>query len=297
MKAIILGHTSMLGIAVKQKLAEHGHQYITAGRSAVSSIHVDLRTQPPNETHFKDYKDIDCIFVLPSSFSNDSIEGLTENVLVNTAGCTHVISLARATSAKSVIYAGSVSSYKEFDINRGLSSYGLSKMMAEEVLDWWSANHAVRFASIRFSQLYDDYGLCIRHQPWIGRIIRYGFEKQDLYMPASASKRNFLHVEDAAELMIEASLNASAQGILNGCSPLNESYQDIADIVFYYNRCIDRLHVANSKEPFKPLSIPADILFYQMIGRKPLISLENWVERIDSMQTWQNFGPMDVEKP
>jgi len=116
-------------------------------------------------------------------------------------------------------------------------------------------------------------------------------------MPASASKRNFLHVEDAAELMIEASLNASAQGILNGCSPLNESYQDIADIVFNYNRCIDRLHVANTKEPFRPVSMPADTLFYQMIDRKHRISLKDWVERIGSMQTWQQFGPMDVEKP
>lgn len=295
MKAIILGHTSMLGIALKRKLAENGHEYITAGRSADSSIHVDLRTQPPNETHLEGYKDIDCIFVLSSNFANDSVEGLTENVLVNTAGCTHAISFAKETSAKSIIYAGSVSSYKDFDINRGLSSYGISKMMAEELLDWWSARHTVRFASIRFSQLYDDYGLCVRHQPWIGRIIRYAFEKQDLYMPVSTSKRNFLHVEDAAELMIEASLNASAQGILNGCSTFNDSYQDIADIAFHYNRCINRLHVSNLKEPFRPVSIPAETLFYQIIGRKPLISLKDWVERIGSMQIWQQFGPMDVE--
>jgi len=60
----------------------------------------------------------------------------------------------------------------------------------------------------------------------------HALEKRDHYMSASASKLNFLHVEDAAELMIKASLNVSAQGILNGCSTLSESYQGIADLVF-----------------------------------------------------------------
>ena len=295
MKAIILGHTSMLGISLNRKLLDNGHECITAGRSSDSDIYVDLRNQPPNEIHLESYKDIDCIFVLSSSFEGDSLKGVAENISVNTAGCSHAIALAKQVNARTIIYAGSVSSYKEFDINRGLSSYGLSKLLAEELLEWWTSRHNVRFVSLRFSQLYDDHGLCIRHQPWIGRIVRYGFEKQDLYIPVSKGQRNFLHVQDAAQLLIEASLDNSAKGILNGCSPLNNTYQDIADIVFDFNRCRDKLHIANTKEPFRPVSIPKETPFYEIIGRNPLISLQDWVERIGSMQTWTHFGPMDVE--
>ena len=122
MKALILGQTLMLGIALKRKLAENVHDYITGSRSVDSSIHVDLSIQPPNDTHLKGYKDIVCIFVLSSCCANESVEGLTENVLAHTARCTHVTSLARATSVKSIIYVGSGSSCREFDMNRGLSS-------------------------------------------------------------------------------------------------------------------------------------------------------------------------------
>jgi nucleoside-diphosphate-sugar epimerase len=296
MKAIILGHTSMLGLALKRKHADKGVPYITAGRSHDSTIHVDLSVQPASNPNLNGHNDIDCIYVLPSSFENDSLPGITTNIRINTAGCTNIIALASATKASSIVYAGSVFSNREYDITQGLSSYGMSKNLAEQLLAWWSARNGVRFASIRFSQLYDDYGLCVRHQPWIGRIVRYGFERKNLFMPASTSVRNFLHVDDAASLMVEASVNSSLHGILNGCAPINNSYADMAETVFQHNDCIGRLRKAARKEPFRPVSIPTNPLLFEMVNQAPKISFDTWVKRIEYLKTWQSFGPMDVHK-
>lgn len=294
MKAIILGHTSMLGGALKRALSEGGHAYLTAGRSSDCSIRVDLGAQPSSQWYQDSYDEADCIFVLASSFEGDSLRGLTQNILTNTAGCANVFSLAEATSAKIIVYAGSISSYKEFDIERGLSSYGLSKALAEELSAWWSERNGIRFVSVRLSQLYDDHGLCVGHQPWIGRIIRYGFERKDLCMPVSRGKRNFLHVDDAAGLMLEAALDSSRRGVLNGCSPSNYSYRDLAELVFRHNRCLEKLHTADTKVPFRAVSLPSDPLFFRSISWGPRVSLATWVKRISYLKSWNRFGPMDV---
>jgi nucleoside-diphosphate-sugar epimerase len=294
MKSIILGHTSMLGRAIQTKLTNSGHDVITAGRSPESSIYIDLGDSHTSNCQPKDIREVDCIYVSASSFGGDSVEGLSQNIQINVAGCSSIAALANNCRPKSIVYAGSVFSYDGFDAYRGMSSYGLSKAITEQILGWWSERHGVRFASVRLSQLYDDYGLCSRHQPWIGRIIRYGFSKEHLYMPASEGKRNFLHIEDAADLMIEVAANSSIAGVTNGCSPSNYSYQEIAEIVFQHNRCVDRLHISKTKEAFRPVCWPKEAPLYQILKRKPRVSIDSWVKRIDRLQTWEEFGPMDV---
>lgn len=248
MTAIIVGHTSMLGVALKRQLDQVGEPYLTAGRSKNSDIHFNLSVQPPKLPNFPNLlPSIDTIYYLPSSFESDSYQGLNKNILVNSAGVGYAVLLAEFFKPKALIYAGTMSSYVGFDPHRGLSGYGLTKRIAEDLLDWSAKKFGFRFASIRFSQLFDDVGMCISHQPWIGRIIRYAFEKDALYMPSSEGKRNFLHVQDASRLLLDASRNSDLSGILNGCSTQQHSYTELAHTAFSFNECLGSLHISSTK--------------------------------------------------
>jgi nucleoside-diphosphate-sugar epimerase len=297
MTSIIIGHTSMLGSALKTRLDQIGESYITAGRSADSDIHIDLSVLPPAlPSNFVTIGDVENIYVLASSFEGDTANGTNTNLLVNSASAAYAILLADTIKTQALIYSGSVSSFDDFDIQRGLSSYGLTKRFAEELLAWWAKQTKVRFASIRFSQLFDDNGMCIAHQPWIGRIVRYAFEKRPLYMPESEGKRNFLHVQDAAALLLEVSRNTNLTGVLNGCSPHQYSYEDLAHIAFTFNECIDNLHISNEKQPFRPVCLPKDKLLYEVLNQEPMISPARWIEQIAALKSWSSFGPMDVQE-
>lgn len=287
----------MLGLALKSQLDHIGESYITAGRSADSDIHIDLSVLPPAlPNNFVPIGDVENIYVLASSFEGDSANGTNTNLMVNSASAAYAILLADTLKPRTLIYSGSVSSYEEFDIQLGLSSYGLTKRIAEELLEWWANQSKIRFASIRFSQLFDDNGMCIAHQPWIGRIVRYAFEKCPLYMPESEGKRNFLHVQDAAALLLEVSRNTFLSGILNGCSPHEYSYEDLAHIAFTFNNCIDNLNISNEKQPFRPVCLPKDKLLYEVLNQEPMINPARWIEQIASLKSWPCFGPMDVQE-
>jgi len=296
MTSIVIGHTSMLGLSLKRLLDEIGESYITVGRSANSDIQLDFCVQPPDPTYIcESIGNVETIYVLTGSFEGDSAEGTNKNILINSASAAHVIYLAESTKPRAIIYSGSVSSYDKFDISRGLSSYGLTKRIAEELLEWWAIKARIRFASVRLSQLFDDIGMCISHQPWIGRIIRYAFEKEDLYLPSSDGRRNFLHVDDAAKLLLEVGKNSLLSGVLNGCSPHQYSYEDLARIAFSFNQCMDKLHVIDEKESFRPICLPEVKLLYESLQQEPMITPHHWIKRIAARKSWPSFGPMDVE--
>ncbi len=287
----------MLGSALKSRLDQIGEPYITAGRSADSDIHIDLSVLPPALP--KDFVTIDevkNIYILASSFEGDTANGTNINLMVNSTSSAYAILLAETLRPQALIYSGSVFSYGDFDIQRGLSSYGLTKRFAEELLAWWAKQTEVRFASVRFSQLFDNIGMCITHQPWIGRIVRYAFEKRSLYMPQSEGRRNFLHVDDAAALLLEVSKNTYLSGILNGCSPHQHSYEELAHIAFTFNGCINNLHISNEKQPFRPVCLPKDKLLYEILGQEPMISPASWIDQIAALKSWPFFGPMDVQE-
>lgn len=297
MTAIIVGHTSMLGVALKHQLDQVGEPFLTAGRSKNSDIHFDLSVQPPELSNYPTLVDsIDTIYYLPSSFESDNCCGFNKNVLVNSAGVGYAVKLAELFRPKALIYSGTIFSYSGVDPYRGLSGYGLTKRIAEELLDWWANKFGFRFASIRFSQLFDDAGMCISHQPWIGRIIRYAFDKDALYMPSSEGKRNFLHVQDASRLLLDASRNSELSGILNGCSTQQHSYTDLAHTAFSFNECIDSLHISSTKQPFRPICLPQGKTLYELLNQEPMISPSTWIESISTLKSWSSFGPKDVKK-
>ena len=203
-----------------------------------------------------------------------------------------MLELAGLLNCEQIIYAGSLSSYPNFD--RTMSSYGLTKSLGRDVLGWGSNSTGMNFCSLDLTQLYDDQGRCCIHQPWIGRIIAYASRGLSLQLPQSAGVRNFLHVNDAARLLVKA---ASIR--LSGSWPLcgRESFT----MTEFARKAYDvfgeggAIGIDQSKVPFRAVRYPDSKATYTALGDSPIVDLETGLQRIKKLGTAVMFGPLDVK--
>jgi nucleoside-diphosphate-sugar epimerase len=280
----------MLGAALVSVLKAKGVEVIAVGRGEDSQIRLDLEhgfldSVPEN-------LNADVIFHCAASFADDSNEGLKTNFNINTAGSLWVLELAESLGSNTLIYAGSVSSLESFQPGN-YSSYGLTKAQGEQLLEWGIRRNQGRFCSLRFPQIYDTQGECIRHQLWFGRIIAYAAKGLDINMPPSDGVRNFLHLEDAAHLMVAAE-ESGAEGVLDVVYPQSYTYQEIAAIAYSVfgkgGQCLE----AGGKTPFRHVNFPDSAKVFDHLGVRPSVSLADGIARIRDTGTSGNFGPLDV---
>lgn len=113
-------------------------------------------------------------------------------------------------------------------------------------------------------------------------------------MPASNGPRNFMHISDAARLIIRA-----AEQRLEGTHAV--TYQGEIDL---YDFAISAFRVFGqgggpvidpSKTPFRSIAYPRNIEIFRHLGCQPEISPEKSLELIRDAGTADRFGPMDVQ--
>ncbi len=249
--ALLVGPGSMLGGRLKERLILLGWDVTTAGRSLECNIFMDLE----HLTLDQDFDvEADVLFHCAGAFGNDSPQGCWLNEKVNSLGSHQVAALARMAGCKQIVYAGTVFSIYENE-PRALNSYGASKARAEDILSWWSHRNGQIFTSLRFAQLYDERGACVRHQPWFGRIISYARRGLMLRLPPGDTARNFIHVRDAVESMIFAAIRG-VDGIMAITHPVAVSYGDIAKQAYEVFGCGGEIVIAPEKEPFREFFFP-----------------------------------------
>ena len=288
--AAVIGANSMLGVQLTSRLAAMEVRTLSVGRHQDADIRLDLGkgflSAIPDKTR------ADVVFHCASSFADDTHEGLRQNFQVNTAGCIWVLELAEHLESDSIIYAGSLSSLESLDIN-GCSSYGFTKGEAENILSWGMKRLGRRFCSLRFSQLYDTNGICIRHQPWFGRIIAYAANCLDINMPRSDGPRNFLHVADAVEMLISAS-DSTLTGVLDIVAPELYTYHEMGTLAYSLFGKGGQVFVDQNKTPFRRVNFPDGSQSFRALGHTPTISITDGIARIRDRNTWSAFGPLDV---
>ncbi|BAQ65659.1 NAD(P)-dependent oxidoreductase [Geminocystis sp. NIES-3709] len=287
----IVGANSMLGKTLAVQLGQQGITVISVGRSKNNDIILDL-VKPFHYSICANYK-ADVIFHCASAFGDDTFEGTQTNFLTNTIGSLNVLKLMQQLECVHVVYAGSMSSYPRLEATNLLSSYGLSKAQAEQILEWGMKRKEGLFCSLRFSQLYDTEGLCCHHQPWFGRIIAYASRGLDLHLPASKGKRNFLHVSEAACLMI-----LSAKAHITGCWPVchYESLDttEMAELAYREFGCGGQIIIDMKKKPFRAIFFPEDLSIFERLQHKLSISMAQGIAMIHQSGFAENFGPLDV---
>ncbi|WP_447737795.1 NAD-dependent epimerase/dehydratase family protein [Aeromonas veronii] len=292
MKCIVLGGRSMLGLKLRQLLEARGHQVWLVGRGQEDDFWLELGAPRDIElpTGFK----ADVLFHCAASFSDDSLEGIGQNISVNVAACHQVLELAQAAGVLSLVYAGTIGSdFELLEVGQQPNSYTLSKAQAEQWLQLGMCQLGGSFCSLRLTQLWDDEGLCCVHQPWVGRIIAYASRGMDLNMPVSLGPRNFLHVEDAATLMLLAA-ESRLSGIYPACAQVSIDMSTLALRAYSAFNVGGRVTLDPSKKPFRLVKFSEDFTLYNRLGYFPRISILDGIDRIKYAKTATAFWPMDV---
>lgn len=289
--AAILGATSMLGKRLAAILAQEGIPVTTCGRQANSDIMVDLiegiKTDVPNNLR------INTLFNCAASFCDDSWEGCRKNDLINAFGCHWAVELAVKLGCRHVVNAGSLSSVPGVE-EQAMGSYGFSKARGEDILEWGLSRSGILFTSVRFPQLFDEYGECCRHQPWFGRIVAYAAAGKDLRLPKSAGARNFVHVSDAARMLMAAS-RLGVCGRMNVAHFESLTYERIALMAYCVFKNGGKINEAAEKAPFRKVNFPSGENAFAALKYRPAISMLQGLTMIKDHNTQGNFGPMDVE--
>ena len=239
----------MLAREIANQIACAGDAVVRCGRSGAVDVRYDLASlqAPPDASLGK----VDAIFVCASSFGSDTWDDCIANALVNAVAPYRIAQWAERLHCAHVVVAGSVSSCPEF----ALSSYGLSKAQGEEVMRFACARIPTRLTVVRMSQLCDDEGLCARHQTWFARIIARAAAGADLRLPAGDMPRNFLHVQDAARVLI----GAWHQGLAGAeilTAPRAHSYGEIARMAYEVFAKGGKVVDAPEMKPFRPVCFP-----------------------------------------
>lgn len=280
----------MLGRRVAEHLRRAGFDIITCGRAPDSDIVLDLRD-------FGDISgprviDADVLIHCAATFAADDFAGMVENERVNALGCLAVARLADLSNCKRLVYAGTIISYPLPD-RKQMSSYGSSKGRGEQLLMAASSQFGATCCSLRLAQLYDEYGECFGHQAWLRRILAYAAQGKDLRLPPSLHKQNFLHIEDAAAIMVAAA-TTPVTGVLPATHPVSNSYLEIAKIAYEaFGRGGD-ISEDPSKRPFTERFIPDSGDLYDTLGIGPQVSIEDGIGRLIRECGPDQFGELDV---
>ena len=287
----IIGASSMLGKELVRQLLARGDSVIKIGRDVDNDISFDLTSE------FQSLKSkipkIDTIFHCASAFENDESHGLKINFQTNAFGSLNVLSLMKALGCHHSCFAGTLSSYNTFD-PRGMNGYALSKAQGEKILEWGLSNLGGIFCSLRFTQLYDSEGLCCNHQPWFGRIIAYASRGKNINLPQSKGVRNYMHVSDAALLMIN-SAEKKLEGYFPACHTEYLTHTEIALMANKEFNSRGQVMIDDKKAPFRPLNYPDEQILFKELSNKAKITMEEGLHIIATSSNVEKYGPMDIQ--
>ena len=287
--AAVTGSRSMLGRSLCALLKERGVDVIEVGRHEGAEIRLDLS----DSFTATQVTGADALFHCAASMEADTPEGVRKNQALNASGSLAVVELAEALGSSVLVNAGTLSSNSEFD-PRGRNSYGLTKAHGEDLMNWHLSRSGGRFCSLRFPQLSDTQGDCIRHQPWYGRAIAYAAAGADVNLPASEGPRSFLHVDDAARLMIGVAKDGEVEGILNAVHPELVTVEELFQITYGVFDQGGEIHIAPEKPPFRKVNYPNTQSAFARLEWDAQISLEEGARRIREAGTASAFGALDV---
>ncbi len=281
----------MLGRRLAEQIRDKGYRVVTCGRSPESDIVIDLASG--ENLHLVSAVEADVLFHCAAAFGGDDYQSAKLNEKVNATACLDIARLAELCGCRQVIYAGSIfCDLAPSEVN--LTSYGASKLRGEEILEWALARTNISFCSLRLPQLYDEYGQSFRHQPWFRRIVAYANAGKDLQLPPSPYDQNFLHVVDAATLMVEAA-EVELTGVWPATHPVSMTYKSMADLAYQVFGRGGEVNVDDKKTPFKEIFIADSTELFKRLGRLPELSIEEGLQRLKSSCEAKEFGELDVQ--
>lgn len=153
-----------------------------------------------------------------------------------------------------------------------ISPYGVHKRMAEELALYYGRFYKVSSAVIR---LFSVYGPGLRKQILWDACVKAA-KGEYTFAGGGSEIRDFIHVSDAARLLVEAMRRAGpSRPIANGGTGIGTSIREILELMGDNWKSPLKPHFSGEERPGDPRRYIADISMMQSWGFKPSILIEN----------------------
>lgn len=184
-------------------------------------------------------------------------------------------------SAAQVLYPSSAAVYgaaqdrplKESDRPNPVSPYGYHKQMAEELLASYARHSGVRSVVIRFFSIYGS-GLA-KQLLWDAAAKLASAEGVAEFWGTGQETRDWIHVDDAASLMLAASAVQEPHLVVNGASGERVT---VADVLGQLREALDidvALRFNGMVKPGDPRHYHADVSRMHALGWRPSVGLRD----------------------
>ena len=215
MIAAITGGLGSMGTYLARRLAREGHQVIvydnlakrgTRDNQSILSVWPAVDVIQADCMEVEDYGDLDIIFHLAGDCSAPrSLENPLRSLRLNAMMTCCVLETARRRGTP-VVYASSVRAYPN---EAGqYTIYGLGKWIGDLLCTEYALTFGVPTISNRFGAVYGIYQHGTSESGWLAWFVRAIVHRLPLELHGGGTqKRDCLHNEDAAELMIAQAEN------------------------------------------------------------------------------------------
>lgn len=226
MKIALTGSKGFIGSHIKSGLLQSGHEvyeHSGADKSAITNGALDL---PPADV---------CIHLASKVFIPDSWEHPFDFYKTNTMGTLAALEYCRLNRAhlihfSSFVYAVPFTNPILENSALGVSNpYGHSKLLAEEICQFYSKNFDVPVTILR---PFNIYGPGQKSTFLIPKIFEQALNpsQERIELQTLTTKRDYLYVEDLSSL-VQKALKVRAPGVFNAGSGVSSSVLDVAETI------------------------------------------------------------------
>jgi UDP-glucose 4-epimerase len=229
-KAVVIGGSGFLGSYIADVLTLRGYDVCVYDRDVSQWLQKqqkivvgDLLDQ---EALTECCKDVRYIFHFGgiADIEESTVKPM-ETISSNVMGTTVALEVARQVCVERFFYASTLYVYSPFG-----SFYRASKQAAEILVEAYHENYGLNYTLLRYGSLYGP-----RSQNWNGlkkyvdQVVREGKLK---YLGTGNERREYIHVEDAARLTVDAldSSECNNAVTLSGSESINSS--DLIEMIF-----------------------------------------------------------------
>jgi len=160
------------------------------------------------------------------------------------------------------------------------SPYGVHKRLAEDLCMSYAKHFNIQIAAVR---LFSVYGAGL-HKQLLWDASRKIVHRENGFHGTGTELRDWLHVEDAASLLIAAANHAStACPVVNGGTGVGVSVQEILSVLFSYFGRDDKPSFSGIARSGDPNCYIADISLARHWGWEPTIQ---WQEGVQEYAAW-----------
>jgi nucleoside-diphosphate-sugar epimerase len=210
----------LVGCSLRKACKEIRIDALSIGRGDDADVHYEAGT---TITGHEKLAGVDAIIVCSASFADTTVRGMAQNLAINVNGTLQLLELSVERRIPHFVFVSSVSAVT------GNDSYGLTKAMAEQVLQQLCPTLDMKLTIVRPSQLYDTSGSAARHQPFLYSILEQVSRNRNITIYGSRDvERNYLHVDDLSAALIKGIL-LGADGVLHAVHPVSTKISEVCE--------------------------------------------------------------------